>query len=390
MPPLTPTREAGLERLAQFVPKSGSAYASGRNYDHGAGAHTRVSMLSPYLRRRLVLEREVLAAVLDRYAPSTADKFISEVYWRTYFKGFLERTPSVWTRYRATVDALQEDLDKDRALRADHEAACEGRTGIDAFDHWALELVDTGYLHNHARMWFASIWIFTLRLPWELGADFFLRHLMDGDPASNTLSWRWVGGLHTKGRTYLARPDNIAKYTEGRFRPTGLAREAPALEEHEDHLRRPAPEGDPPPDGPALLLVTEEDLAPETLLPAPGAAVRTNALDALSPRPLGAVARAFAEGALHDGAARNGEAPAVAFTADALAEAADRAGLRAIATPYCPVGPAADALAAARAPLAERGIRLHAVLREEDARAWPYADKGFFKVKKAIPKLLAA
>ncbi len=68
----------------------------------------------------------------------------------------------------------------------------------------------TGYLHNHARMWFASIWIFTLRLPWELGADFFLRHLLDGDPASNTLSWRWVGGMQTMGKTYLARADNIA------------------------------------------------------------------------------------------------------------------------------------------------------------------------------------
>jgi deoxyribodipyrimidine photo-lyase len=64
------------------------------------------------------------------------------------------------------------------------------------------ELVETGYLHNHARMWFASIWIFTLRLPWELGADFFLRHLLDGDAASNTLSWRWVAGLHTKGKHY--------------------------------------------------------------------------------------------------------------------------------------------------------------------------------------------
>jgi deoxyribodipyrimidine photo-lyase len=80
------------------------------------------------------------------------------------------------------------------------------------FDDWAQELVATGYLHNHARMWFASIWIFTLRLPWELGADFFLRHLIDGDPASNTLSWRWVGGLHTPGKTYLATADNIAEH----------------------------------------------------------------------------------------------------------------------------------------------------------------------------------
>ena len=98
-----------------------------------------------------------------------------------------------------------------------------GATGIDCFDAWARELVATGYLHNHARMWFASIWIFTLRLPWELGADFFLRHLIDGDPASNTLSWRWVAGLQTAGKTYLATAENIARFTGGRFAPQGLA-----------------------------------------------------------------------------------------------------------------------------------------------------------------------
>ncbi|WP_238189582.1 FAD-binding domain-containing protein [Methylobacterium frigidaeris] len=71
-------------------------------------------------------------------------------------------------------------------------------------------------------MWFASIWIFSLRLPWELGAEFFLRRLLDGDPASNTLSWRWVAGLHTRGRPYLARRDNIRDFTEGRHDPAGL------------------------------------------------------------------------------------------------------------------------------------------------------------------------
>jgi deoxyribodipyrimidine photo-lyase len=70
-----------------------------------------------------------------------------------------------------------------------------GRTGIACFDQWTGELLETGYLHNHARVWFSSIWIFTLRLPWKLGADFFIRFLNDGDSASNTLSWRWVAGL---------------------------------------------------------------------------------------------------------------------------------------------------------------------------------------------------
>ncbi|MCK7502530.1 MAG: hypothetical protein MZW92_81430 [Comamonadaceae bacterium] len=87
-------------------------------------------------------------------------------------------------------------------------------------------------LHNHARLWFASLWIFTLELPWALGADFFLRHLLDGDPASNTLSWRWVVGLQTPGKIYLARADNIARFTAGRFPAvTGLATAARPLRE---------------------------------------------------------------------------------------------------------------------------------------------------------------
>ncbi len=105
-----------------------------------------------------------------------------------------------------------------------------GSTGIDCFDHWAQELADTGYLHNHARMWFASIWIFTLELPWQLGADFFLTRLLDADPAANTLSWRWVAGLHTPGKHYLARASNIEKFTLGRFnphRPAQRIRKAP-------------------------------------------------------------------------------------------------------------------------------------------------------------------
>jgi deoxyribodipyrimidine photo-lyase len=66
-------------------------------------------------------------------------------------------------------------------------------------------------------MWFASIWIFTLGLPWRIGADFFYRHLLDGDAASNTLSWRWVAGLHTRGKAYAAESWNIEKFTGGRF-----------------------------------------------------------------------------------------------------------------------------------------------------------------------------
>ena len=82
-------------------------------------------------------------------------------------------------------------------------------------------------------MWFASIWIHTLELQWELGADFFLKHLLDGDPASNTLSWRWVAGIHTKGKMYLADENNIKKFTLDRFKPQNKLNQSPKIPEFE-------------------------------------------------------------------------------------------------------------------------------------------------------------
>jgi len=243
-----PTRSAALERLQRFVPLAGSAYASERNYDHGAGRHDNVSVLSPYLRTRLITEDDVLTAVLGRFSPKTAEKFVQEVYWRTYFKGWLEHRPSVWTAYRASLSRHLDDVHSRSGLRQVWEDACTGNTGIACFDSWADELVRTGYLHNHARMWFASIWIFTLNLPWELGADFFLRHLADADPASNTLSWRWVGGLHTQGKHYLARAWNIKRYTNGRFDPDGSLNETAGPLPFVPHPPRIAlPQDDRPP-----------------------------------------------------------------------------------------------------------------------------------------------
>ena len=113
------TRAAAAQRLAAFAPRMGRRYANGRNTDHGPGAHKAVSVLSPYLRRRLVLESEAVAAALAAHGPDEAEKFIEEVIWRGYFKGWLERRPQVWTMY---VQGLQGDLaalERDRRLRRD-------------------------------------------------------------------------------------------------------------------------------------------------------------------------------------------------------------------------------------------------------------------------------
>jgi len=263
-----PTRQAALDRLAAFVPRAGRAYAAERNADAGPGLKSNVSMLSPYIRHRLLTEHEVVATVLEQHSPNQAEKFIHEVFWRTYWKGWLQMRPAVWRDFLAERDSDREKAEANSGISRALAEAESGRTGIECFDDWARELVATGYLHNHTRMWFASIWIFTLKLPWALGADFFLRHLLDADPASNTLSWRWVAGIQTQGKTYLARPDNIEKYTGGRYQPTGLSEVAEPIRDEAPYAREPLPELEPvPTNEPVLLLVHGDDLCAHQFIP---------------------------------------------------------------------------------------------------------------------------
>ncbi|WP_224823252.1 FAD-binding domain-containing protein [Cognatishimia sp. MH4019] len=393
-PAFTPTRTAALERLQAFVPKT-SAYASKRNYD--LEGHPHVSGLSPYIRHRMVTEQEVLEAVLGRYALSTAEKFVQEVYWRTYWKGWLEMRPSVWTSYRAGVQGALNRVQTEAGLRAAWEEACRGETDIAAFNHWAQELVETGYLHNHARMWFASIWIFTLRLPWELGADFFLRHLIDGDPASNTLGWRWVAGLQTKGKTYLARPSNIARYTEGRFNPEGeLSSFAEPLDgdPHPDRINPPMPESWDR-TAPTGLLLTEEDMSPGYILGSSFKPATTAALlctDKRSPLATSPVVENFTAAAMDDCLVRYKESfndsKGLLPNLDAIENWAAKAGIVQIVTPYAPVGPTAETLSELARRLQPKGITLIRALRDFDTEAWPHATHGFFRFKEKIPKLV--
>ncbi len=212
------SRSQGLSRLQDFIKSGLVAYGSQRNHDLGAGYHQQnVSMLSPFLARRLLIESECINAALSHHSGSVISKWLDEVIWRIYWRGWLDHNPQIWSEYTLGLKRLCDDGHYEKA---NYVAAIRGNTGIASFDDWVTELKSTGYLHNHARMWFASIWIFTLRLPWQLGAEFFLRHLLDGDAAVNTLSWRWVAGLHTKGKRYLATAENIDRCTMGRVKVT--------------------------------------------------------------------------------------------------------------------------------------------------------------------------
>ncbi|WP_439570207.1 FAD-binding domain-containing protein [Roseovarius mucosus] len=388
-----------MTKLVAFAPRMGRRYANGRNTDHGPGAHSAVSGLSPYIRRRLVLESDVVATALAAHGPEQSEKFVQEVIWRGYFKGWLERRPQVWVSY---VQGLERDLaalDNDRRLRREVARATDGQTGLACFDAWAAELVETGYLHNHARMWFASIWIFTLGLPWRLGADFFYRHLIDGDAAANTLGWRWVAGLHTRGRPYPARADNIATFTNGRFTPR-----AADFAEVTEGLEASEPEGLPPvqplrpvlePQAarPTLLLITDEDCRVEDF---DHSALDIRAVVALRSRhlrsslPVSEAVHQFEAGALADASERLGVVADMA-RADhpkALVDWAVTSGATQIVTPYVTRGPLFDWLDTARPHLSAQGIALAEWQRAWDRAIWPHATAGFFKVKHAIPRIL--
>lgn len=381
------TRANALERLDSFLPAAAGAYARLRNKEKGQGQHEHVSRLSAALRRRVVSEEEVVSAVLERHSLAAAEKFVSEVFWRTYWKGWLEQHPAVWEQYLGSVQEARDALDDTAARRARYQAAVEGRTGIDCFDAWSAELEETGYLHNWARMQFASIWIFTLDMPWELGAAHMFDRLIDADPASNTLSWRWVAGLHTAGKAYLADPERIRSMTDGRYSPKGLAR---AARIPSDSIVVPPPTSTrtavlPDPGIPTLLLVTTEDLSMENV-------------DTIRRLPVKAIAliegrNEWDEIALDDALARAAQLWPEAVLCGAKSAAdlpatAKAAGCAQIATAFLPTGPVASSLAAIRAECVRSGLPLTESLRDWDRHGWPHCRKGFFALKEKIPTLV--
>jgi len=403
-PPVMPsgdhpaTREAALLRLNAFAPHAGAAYSAGRNRDHGAQRHDAVSRLSAALRRRTVTEQDVLGPVLIQHGPG-ADVFVSEVFWRSYFKGWLEARPNTWHAWLGALDQidarlLQNDTPAVRNLAVRHLAALRGETGIDCFDHWVSELDQTGYLHNWARMQFASIWIFTLGLPWELGARHMFDRLIDADPASNTLSWRWVAGLHTRGKAYLAESGRIARMTGGRFAPTGLATHAPIPDEPPPPpAMAPRTVIAPAPDARTVLWITPDDCALETelsLARLPVCAVvivdRTD-----DPATHGARADRLALDDALTRASLHWNVPAFRVAEPrAIAALAVEVGAAQVLTGRIATGPGLDGLIAARGHLRQAGIVLAEYQRAWDLAAWPHATRGFFALRTRIPQLLDA
>jgi len=208
------TRKEALDVMQRYIENNISDYTAKRNFDFGPQNRKNISCLSPYITHRLISEYEVAKKTLSKYPYQKVEKFIQEIFWRVYWKGWLELRPKVWTDFVEDTKNIENTKE--------YEKAINGETNIDCFNDWVKELKENNYLHNHTRMWFASIWIFTLKLPWQKGAEFFLRELYDGDAASNTLSWRWVAGIQTKGKNYIAQNWNINKFTNNKYKDLKL------------------------------------------------------------------------------------------------------------------------------------------------------------------------
>ncbi len=216
------SRAEAVVELNQFIENNLLEYSKLRNFDFGPQKRSNTSCLSPYVTHGLINEVEIINRSLKRFSFVKNEKFIQEVLWRVYWKGWLELRPNVWTDYLEELKDIKENFRNNK----DYLDAIEGKTNIECFNEWVNELKEFNYLHNHTRMWFASIWIFTLNLPWQLGAEFFMKHLFDGDAASNTLGWRWVAGIQTQGKNYLATEWNIKKFTNNRFQNIKINEEA--------------------------------------------------------------------------------------------------------------------------------------------------------------------
>jgi len=197
-------RRAAEARLAAMRP---APYAATRNFLGGA-----VTRLSAYLRHGVLSLAEARRAALRAApGPEEATKLINELAWRDYWQRvYAEIGEGVWEDREASKTGLSA-TDYAADLPADIATGTTGLACMDAFSH---ELVSDGYLHNHARMWLAAYIVHWRRVAWQAGARWFLSHLLDGDPASNNLSWQWVAGTFSH-RPYIFNRENLERYSDG-------------------------------------------------------------------------------------------------------------------------------------------------------------------------------
>ncbi len=379
------SKSEALSQMHSFVESKADRYQEMRNYDFGKLENNFVSGLSPAISRRIITEEVFLKTILSSFSFNKVEKLIQEICWRTYWKGYLENRSQIWTNYLTDLVDL-------RYLKAsqEYENASKGETEIVCFNRWLNELVENGYLHNHTRMWFSSIWIHTLKLPWQLGAELFMKFLLDADPASNTLSWRWVAGNHTLGKTYLANPSNIKKYTGGRLFPENqLALKA--VESNQDgtiEISNIKIEKKRNPKFVDCLLVHENDLSFENIPESKILLIQEKSLLAYDRSKF---VRQFIDDALIDCKNRitkqfDKEIQLLNFDRIyALKDLVTEREIKIIHTPYPAVGVLREKILQIEKLVP---VKIKFLFSKWDQAFWPYADRGFFKLKKRIPEIV--
>jgi len=368
-----PTKKSQvIENLINFSAKELSKYSKKRNYDLGP-PHKNVSKLSPYLRTRFITEEEVLKIVVSNNDIKTIEKFIEEIFWRTYWRGWLETHPWIYNEYL--------DTSKHQSLPK--------KTGIKCFDNWKEELIDTGYLHNHSRMWFASIWIFTLGYSWQSGAEFFKKNLLDFCPASNTLGWRWVAGLQTINKPYLATSENINHFTNGRFNPTGQLNENVNLNYIEHNNSHVIPITKPNKfkfknfDNLGIIL-NRNDLSLNKVFKIKK---MTYECCVYSTEHENKLVNEFNKNIIQE-ILNNNKTFEIAENYNQIFDWLTNKKINNLILPYETVGNKIFNIEKFKNKLKKLNIKYYFFLRDWDRNAFPYATKGFFKFKKNIPDLI--
>jgi len=193
--------EQAQSRLKQLDPQK---YGSSRNHLDGA-----VTQLSPYIRHGVMQLTDVRDQALEISNAKESEKFIQQLAWREYWQRLYKEFPErIWhnvedykTGFSPSdyADELPEDISS-------------GKTGVACIDGFIKDLLSSGYLHNHARLYLAGYICHWRRVKWQAGAQWFLSHLLDGDPASNNLSWQWVASTFSH-KPYYYNLENVAKFS---------------------------------------------------------------------------------------------------------------------------------------------------------------------------------
>jgi deoxyribodipyrimidine photo-lyase len=369
------SREKALESLDIFINKDIVNYSSKRNYDFGPIEKKNVSCLSPYISHRLINEYEISKKVLSKHPYQKVEKYIQEIYWRIYWKGWLELRPKVWNDFIEDLNTIEEN--------ENYYLAINGKTKIECFNDWVKEIKEYNYLHNHTRMWFASIWIFTLGLPWQKGAEFFMKHLFDGDAASNTLSWKWVAGLQTKGKHYLAQSWNINKFLNKQYKNIDLIENALPLIDNREYkispikIQKNNSRND-------YLIVFENDLSLENLKIKDYKKIFFVLLDNKSRfLKLDSKVLNYKKNIMKDQLKKidNNFELVNENNTEKLLE-----NLKNFDIVYPSIG---ENMSFIKKKVKEKKLNLNFITRDEDIFCWNFSNKGYFNFKSNIPKILA-